>query len=315
MAKSQKYRIYVLLIFVMLGWGLNVTATKIIVSAFTPITITALRIFTASICVFIILFFLKKIRIPSKKELRYIVIASLLNIVGHHYFLSIGLSKTSASNGGLILGLGPILVTLVAYFLIKNRISLIQVIGIVIGLTGVAFIVAVGNGGLSGVSIGDVYVFLSIFTQAFSFVMIKKLSDTLDPHLMTGYMMLIGSGVLLLISFIQEPTGFSTIPNGSVGVWMIFFASAIVATAIGHMIYNDAIGKVGVTEAAIFINLSPFFSLVGAFIFLNEMITIAQLIGFLFILVGVILGSGALEEYISHIRRKKKVPYNMNSSV
>lgn len=315
LAKKQKYQIYILLVFVMLAWGLNVTATKIIVSAFTPITITSLRVLTAAISVFIILFFLKKIRIPSKKEFRYIFIASLLNVVCHHYFLSIGLSKTSASNGGLILGLGPILTTIVAFFLLKNRVSFIQLAGIILGLMGVSFIVAVGNGGISDVSIGDIYVFLSIFTQAFSFVMIKKISKTLDPLLLTGYMMLIGSAILFIIGLIQEPNGLSLISTGSLDIWLIFLASAIIATALGHMIYNNAIGKVGVTEAAIFINLSPFFSLVGAFIFLNERITLSQLIGFLFILVGVILGSGAFEEYLRQARRKKNVPYNMKSSL
>lgn len=303
-----------LLVFVMLAWGLNVTATKIIVSAFTPITITSLRVFTAAVSVFIILFFLKKIRIPTKKEFGYILIASILNVVCHHYFLSIGLSKTSASNGGLILGLGPILTTTVAFFLLKNRVSFIQIIGIILGLVGVSFIVVLGNGGISGISIGDIYVFLSIFTQAFSFVMIKKISKTLDPRLMTGYMMLFGSAILFIISLIQEPQGLSLVSSGNLDVWMIFLASAVIATAIGHMIYNDAIGKVGVTEAAIFINLSPFFSLVGAVIFLNERITMSQLIGFLFILSGVILGSGALEEYLSQTKRKRNIPYNIKNS-
>jgi drug/metabolite transporter (DMT)-like permease len=48
LAKSQKYQIYILLVFVMVTWGLNVIATKVIVTHFMPITITALRVFTAA---------------------------------------------------------------------------------------------------------------------------------------------------------------------------------------------------------------------------------------------------------------------------
>lgn len=127
--------------------------------------------------------------------------------------------------------------------------------------------------------------------------------------------MLIGSGILFIISLFQEPNGLKLISNGTLEIWMIFLASAVIATAIGHMIYNGAIGKVGVTEAAIFINLSPFFSLVGAVIFLDEKITLAQLIGFLLILVGVILGSGAIEEFLRQAKQKRSVPYNMKSSL
>ncbi|OIK10748.1 hypothetical protein BIV60_19955 [Bacillus sp. MUM 116] len=314
MPNAQKYIIYLLLVFVMAAWGFNVIATKIIVTTFPTLTITSLRVFTAAISVFLILSFFKMLRLPNKKELRYILAAGFFNVVCHHFFLSMGLVKTTASNGGLILGLGPLLSTIVAFLFLKNRVTVPKVLGIVLGFSGVAFIVVSGNGGLSlnGISNGDLFVFLSILTQSYSFVLIKKISDTLDPRLMTGYMLLVGSIVLFFISLFAEPGGLREISHGSLGVWMIFLASAVIATAIGHMIYNSAIGKVGVTESAIFINLNPFFSLVGAVLFLGEKISAPQIFGFLFILFGVLFGSGALEEFRHQSRQKKKTFYSGN---
>ncbi len=299
----------------MIAWGLNVIATKMVVTTFQPITITALRVFTASISVFVILLFLKKVRLPSRNEFIYIFVAAFFNIVCHHYFLSIGLLHTSASNGGLILGLGPILSTIVAFLFLKNRISLLQFLGILLGIAGVSFIVVVGNGGVKSISLGDIYVFLSILTQAFSFVMIKRISKTFDPSLMTGYMMLIGSIVLFVISLFKEPDGLKQLSNGNVDIWIIFFASAIIATAIGHMIYNSAIGQVGVSEAAIFMNLNPLFALIGAVTFLGEKITVPQIFGFILIIFGVLLGSGALEEFIHQTKQKKRLVTKINNSV
>jgi drug/metabolite transporter (DMT)-like permease len=313
--KAPNYRIYFLLIFVMVAWGLNVIATKMVVTTFQPLTITALRVFTAAIGVFVILFFLKKVRLPSRKEFIYIFIAAIFNVVCHHYFLSLGLLNTSASNGGLILGLGPILSTIVAFLFLKNRISILQILGILLGIAGVSFIVVVGSGGVKAVSFGDIYVFLSILTQSFSFVMIKKISKTFEPSLMTGYMLLFGSIVLFVISLFKEPNGLKELSNGSFDIWMIFLASAIIATAIGHMIYNSAIGQVGVSEAAIFINLTPFFALVGAVIFLGEKITLPQISGFIFIIFGVLLGSGALEEFIQQSKQKNRPLTKVNDSV
>nr|WP_256358428.1 DMT family transporter [Bacillus sp. sid0103] len=298
-----------LLVFVMVTWGLNVIATKIIVTHFMPITITALRVFTAGICVFIILGFLKKVRLPTRNEFRYIFFACFFNVVCHHFFLSLGLLKTSASNGGLILGLGPLLTTIVAFLFIGTKVTFIRLLGIIMGLTGVTFIVVEGNGGMNAVSIGDLYVFLAIFAQAFSFILIKKVSHTMDPRLMTGYMLVIGSIILFIISPFKEPGGLKEIVHGSVGVWAIFLASAIIATALGHMIYNYAIGKIGVAESAIFINLNPLFSLIGAVVFLEERITASQIIGFIFILIGVLFGSGAFEESLLRSKQKKKLLY------
>ncbi|WP_245959421.1 DMT family transporter [Neobacillus piezotolerans] len=303
MERKQNFRTYAILVAVMAAWGLNVIATKIIVTAFTPVTITSLRIFTACVTVFLVLFLLKKVRMPSRNELIYTFAASIFNVVCHHYFLSVGLTKTTASNAGLILGLGPLLSAILAAVFLGTRITAIRFCGVLAGLAGVSFIVLENSPGIGAVSIGDFFIFLSILTQAGSFILIKKVSRTMDARLMTGYMLLFGSLMLFFISIVQEPGAIKEIPGAPAFVWPVFFASAIIATALGHMSYNSAISKVGVAESAIFINLSPFFSLVGAAVFLNETITFSHLAGFILILAGVLLGSGALEEW--HARGKK----------
>ncbi len=123
---------------------------------------------------------------------------------------------------------------------------------------------------------------------------------------MTGYMLLFGSVILFAISLIVEPNGLQSMRNGSIGIWLLFFTSAFLATSVGHMIYNYAIGKVGPSESAIFINLNPFFALVGAALFLGEVISLPQVLGFIFIIFGVVLGSGGFEELLRYHRKGKQ---------
>lgn len=99
-----KAKIYLILFLVVAAWGFNVTATKILVTNFTPVTMTAARIFVAGVFVFIFLTFMKRVRRLTKREWRTVAIASLFSVVGHQYFLSVGLTETTASNGGMILG-------------------------------------------------------------------------------------------------------------------------------------------------------------------------------------------------------------------
>ncbi|WP_445505597.1 DMT family transporter [Niallia sp. 03091] len=308
----KKSTIYFILLCVMVTWGMNVIATKVLVANFLPTTMTAFRIFTAGICVFIILFSLKKVRMLTKKEWVYVCLGALFNVVGHHYFLSIGLKNTSATNGGLILGMGPLLSTILAIIFLRSAVTVSKMVGVFFGLLGVYFIVLKGANGWNGVSFGDLYMFISILSQAISFIMIKKVSNTLDPRLMTGFMLIIGSICLFMISLFTEPNGLASMAKGSFSVWLIFFSSAIIATALGHMAYNYAVGKIGVTEAAIFINLNPFFALVGAVLFLGETIVLSQATGFVFIIVGILLGSGALEEFI---RKMKRNPLKLASKM
>ncbi|AZB41618.1 DMT family transporter [Bacillus sp. FJAT-42376] len=296
-------RIYFILVGIMMLWGFNVPLLKIIVGTFTPVTITALRIFTASICVFIILAFLKLLRLPTFRETVLIVCCGLLNVVAHHYFLSVGLSLTSSTNGGLILGLGPILVAVLSIIFLNKRLTFIRLAGFILGLAGVSFTVLAG-GGMSAVNAGDISIFFSILTQACSFVIINKFCKTIDPRLLTGYMLLFGSVMLFIISLITEKNGLSSLANGSPRVWTAFFLSAVFATAIGHMTYNFAIARVGAAESAIFMNLNTLFALAGSVLILNETVHASHLIGLVLIISGVILGSGAYEDMRMRLRRK-----------
>lgn len=302
-SRNKKF-IYLLLVLVMVAWGLNVIATKLLVSAFMPVTITAFRIFTAAVCVFVILAFMKKIRKPTKRELRFILIGAFFNVVVHHFFLSIGLKNTTASNGGLILGLGPLLTTVLAILFLGTSMTIAKTIGILLGFSGVTMVV-LKNGNIGEVSLGDLYVFISIFSQAISFIFISKIAKSLDPRLMTGYMLLFGSFLLFIISLIMEPDGLKSLSDGTTGIWLVFFASAFIATAVGHMAYNFAIGKIGAAETSIFINLNPLFALTSAIIFLHEKIILTQIIGFALIIGGVIVGSDLWIEMLKNARNQK----------
>lgn len=302
----KAYRTYVILFLVMVVWGLNVTATKILVTNFLPVTITGIRVLTAGLTVFLLLSIIKKVRLLTKKEFWYVFLASIFNVVAHHYFLSIGLTETTATNGGLIMGMSPLLTTILAISFLGTPLTLLKSVGLLLGFSGVAFIVLEGNSQVAGISFGDGYILLSVLTQAVSFILIKRVAHTLDPRLMTGYMMVIGSLFLIVIGLIEEPQGFAgVVENSTVSLWLIYFASACIATAVGHMLYNEAIGKIGASEASIFINLNPFFALVGAYLFLGEQILFQHIFGFLLIITGVLLGSGAVEEIRNKRLRKK----------
>lgn len=300
----KKWQTYLILVFIMMIWGFNVPALKVLVSEFTPVTITSLRIFTAGITVFILLGIMGKIRKPTAKEFLFILFGGLLNVVSHHYFLSVGLTDTSSTNGGLILGTGPLLTALMATIILRNRPTVIKILGFLSGSLGVAIIVLSGGEGLAGLKTGDLFIFISIFSQALSFIIISRAAKTLDPRLLTGYMLVFGSIVLFAISLFTEPGALKELGSAPSSIWLLFFASAILATAVGHMIYNHSIGKIGAAETSIFLNLNTFFSLVGAAIFLNETVTYYHLIGLMFIVLGVVCGSGTLEEIV--IRRKQK---------
>ncbi|WP_243291485.1 DMT family transporter [Bacillus sp. FJAT-47783] len=302
----SKALLYLLMLGIMMLWGFNVIAIKVIVEVFDPVTITAFRIFIAGLVVMMMVMVAKEMRKMTKMEWIYISIASVTGVLGHHLFLAVGLSYTTASNAGLILGLVPLMTTLFAALFLKDRLTLSKILGISLGFLGVSFIILNGNNEVARVSKGDLFIFLSVVAQAISFIFIKKGTATLHSRLMTGWMLLIGSIALFITSIIMEPNGFQTLQKGTIPVWAIFLASAVLATAIGHSMYNRAIYHLGPGETALFINLTPFFSLIGSYLFLGEHISSLQLIGFVFIIFGVLLGTGTIGAHWLSVHSIKK---------
>ncbi len=290
----------------MLMWGANLSALKVLVEVIDPILLTAFRVLVAGLAVLLICYVMGIFRWPMKFEWLIMFYIGTFNVVLHHSFVAIGLENTSGVNASLILGLMPLATVLMAVIFLRQRVNWLRSLGFILGFVGVALTTLTGEGGLGAISFGDLFVFLGVIVQGFSFVLISKLKPTFDPRLITGYMMVFGSVFIFLLSFmfkadVQELTLLIDWKLGAV-----FLFSAILASAFGHMTYNFAIKKVGPAESAIFINLNTLFAITGAALFLNEEITLMHLAGFVLILIGVFFGTGALE-YLLQKRRKEAV--------
>lgn len=297
---------YILLLMVMIVWGLNVVAVKYLVENFPPVMMQGLRIGTAGLFAMLILYFLKDLRKLTKKEWRFTILAAIFGQIGHHSMLAIGLVNTTASNASLILGLIPLTTAIFAMIFLGDRLTMIRFIGILSGFGGVAFVVLNPDQSVSGMTSGDMFVFISMVSQAISFILIKKVTSTLSSKQLTGIMLIIGSISLITISYIFEPESQLAFSISDKLVWIVFFSSAIIATGLGHFLFNAAIQKIGAGQTAIFNNFIPFFALLGAYFLLNEPLHLSQLIGFIFIVIGVLLGTGYVEQRLIIKRNKKE---------
>ncbi|RPF54238.1 DMT family transporter [Aquisalibacillus elongatus] len=296
-------KIYILLLGVMLMWGLNVSALKVLVTAIDPVLLTSFRILTAGIAVLIICRVMGIFRLPYKHEWIVIFSIAVFNVILHHSLVAVGLEMTSGVNASLILGMMPLVTVVMAVIFLRQRVTWVRVLGFVLGFVGVAVTTLTGEGGPAAISTGDLIVFLGVLVQGFSFVLISKLKPTFDPRLATGYMMIVGS---VFIFGLSQAFGAEVSEIAGLVDWKlagVFLFSALFASAFGHMTYNFAIKKVGPAESAIFINLNTLFAITGAAVFLNEVITMNHVFGFLLILSGVFIGTGAFE-YLLVKRRK-----------
>ncbi len=291
----------------MILWGLNVVMLKILVEEFPPITMTVFRIMVAGMAATAMILGRKWIKPLTRKEWKYTLLATFFGVVCHHAFLATGLTFTNASNAVLILALLPLTTSILAMIFLGDTVTKWRIVGIGLAFIGVMFIQ--GGGGEHVFSFGELALFVAMFAQAISFIFIKKATATLDSRQMTSLMLLIGSFGLLTLSFVLEPGSIGTMFHAPVYAYIIFFISAILATAVGHFLFNAAIQKIGAGQTAIFNNFVPFFGLISSAIFLNEQVYWYQTFGFLFIVIGVLFGTGYIENHFFKSRTVEKPVY------
>lgn len=296
-------RIYILLFIVMAVWGFNLSALFVLVQNVDPITLTAFRIFTAGVAVLIITKIIGIFRLPTKKEWRTIAFITIFNVALHHTLLALGLTKTSGANASIILGAAPLMTMILSIILLGDRLSRLRVLGFFLGFAGIMMTSLAGGDGLQGISIGDGIIFMSMLAQALSFILISKLNPNFDPRLLTGYMLVLGSFFIFIVSLVVEADIMQITKLLQPKLGAIFLFSALFATAFGHMVYNFAIKEVGPAETAIFVNLNTLFALLGTVIFLGEKLVRMHYVGLIFIFIGVFFGTGTIE----YLWRKAKM--------
>lgn len=297
---------YLLLLFVMMLWGVNLSALKVLVTNIDPILLTAVRIAVAGISVLIISFFMGIFRIPTKDEYKTIAYITIFNVILHHLFLAMGLANTSGVNAGLILGAAPLITMMMSIILLKDQVTRLRIFGFILGFTGIIITTLAGVGGIFAISIGDGMMTIAVLSQAFSFILISKLNPNFDPRLLTGYVLVIGSVVIFIYGML---TGSNIGEITNLFDWKlgpVFMFSAVLATAFGHMVYNLSVKQIGPAESAIFINLNTFFGILGVAFFLGEPIFLNHIIGLILILIGVFVGTGALDYILKKRRRVAK---------
>lgn len=286
---------YGLVFFIMVLWGLNVVIIKVLVEDLPPQTMTAFRIMIAGITALSIIIIRKSFRRLSKREWLYTILGMVFGVILHHLFMAVGLTMIDASNASLILALVPLTTALLSVVFLGEQLTRWRLIGIILGLTGVFYIQGSSFDGMQ-LSRGELYLFLAMLVQAISFIFVKKATATLDSKQLTTVMFLAGSIGLLIISFITEPGGVQAMTSAPLFIYFLFVVSGIVATGVGYIVFNEAIKQIGAGQTVIFNNFVPFFGLIFSALFLNEKITASQLIGFVFIVTGILFGTGYIEK-------------------
>lgn len=148
------------LIFLALVWGSSYILMKKGLVSFTPLQVAALRILISGI---VLLPFLGKI---NKKDIPSLIVVALLGSGIPTFIYPLAITKIDSSIAGIINTLTPVFTMLFGVLLFKTEIKWIQVLGLLISLSGAILLVLLGTSETHEISI-NAYSLIAILAPMF----------------------------------------------------------------------------------------------------------------------------------------------------
>ena len=196
--KFQDWKAHLALFFVNTLYGAShVLAKGVMPNFLTPSVFILFRVLGATLLFWIVKWMLPTQKI-EKKDYLLLAFCGLFGIAINQLCFFYGLNLSSAINSGIIMTTNPILVIILAYFLIKEKITIPKIAGILIAAAGAILLTLAGSSGKGDSLLGDLFLFVNAFSYAIYLVIAKPLMKKYNPLTVITYVFTFGLGFVLL---------------------------------------------------------------------------------------------------------------------
>lgn len=233
----------------------------------------------------------RKALVIAKKDYWLFFKVSLFHIYITFIFDLWSLQYITALKSTLIFSTTPFIAAILAYVLLRERLSLKKIFGIIIGVGGLAPIIIsqvgdqVAFGELAYISLPEVVLFGAVISGAYAWFLVKQLMDRgYGFGVVNGYAMLIGGLMSLITSFAVE--GFaapvSDIPS-FIG-WLLLLVLS--ANIIFYNLYGYLLQRYSITFITFAGWLCPCFGTIYEWAFMGGTITWHYLASLILVIIG-----------------------------
>ena len=219
------------------------------------------------------------------------VVFGIVTVTGFNSAYYIGLRHTTVVQGTLISSLLPIIVLVAARFVFGQPITVRQIMGIALSMTGVALIVLRGDlSVLDGFSlnIGDAWILLAVMMWAAQIILIRFVPKGMS---LIGFQVLafVPGLITLLPFYVHETMSGQPMPLTVPAMLYVAYAG-ILASVIGFTFWNMGAMRIG-SNAGYFGNLFPIFGAFLGIVLLGEQLHWFHAVGGLVTLAGIYLAT------------------------
>jgi len=287
MSKSRA-GVYFSVILAMVFWGFTFVAFKFANESFRPISIVFLRLFVSIFFLFGFAILFKRLGQIRKKDQKWFLLMALFE--PFFYFLgeAFGLTMVTATVGAVIISTIPLFVPFASYMIFRERLTLMNRIGLVVSFGGVLMVILTKSQGISAEPKGILLMFVAVISAVGYTMLVKKLADDYNPITITAYQSLYGLLMFVPLFLILEvpvlDIGIAT-PTSLLAVLYL----GVFGSGICFILLTIGIRELGASKANVFGNLIPVVTAILSFLLLKESMPLLKIVGILVVITGLLM--------------------------
>ncbi len=291
MSSSQRNKGYLALAATSILWGTTWVASKSALKKVPGLEIAAIRQFLAGSIFLVYFLFFKKMALPNFKQFGYLVMMAVLLFVIANGMSTWGLHYIPTGLASLIGAMYPMCVVLIETHLLKKKnTTRLTWLGMLIGFTGVLFLI--GQFGMKD-SFGMKAIWgllaslIAMLSWSVGSILLARKDTGLNPYFSMGWQMILGC---LFTTFIVMVTG-DHIPLASIEThsWLMICYLVIVGSVLAFIAFLYSLKTLPAALSSLYAYINPIVASITASFTLNETLTPSILFGTIFTLAGVFI--------------------------
>ena len=234
-------------------FGGTLPATRLAVTGFDPLFLTAARASIAGCAGLIVLGLLGR-PLPPRKLWRDLALAGLCTIVGFPVLMALAMAAVPAAHGGVVLGILPLATAAAAALLNKERPSFGFWLASAAG-AGVVVLFVIRHGEAGGVGLGDLFLLGTVLAGAFGYTLSGRLSLSMPGWEVICWQVAAFLPFSLLAAVTLWPQSFASV--GTPALAGLAYVS-LVSQFFAFFVFNAAMAVGGVARIGQLMLLQPF---------------------------------------------------------
>jgi len=229
-----------------------------------------------------------------RRNVWWLTVSGAVGAVMFNAMIYVGLQYTATTNSVLFNSVVPVLIVIISWSVLGEKVSARQVIGILISLIGVLTIVSRGN--LSTLAMlqfnrGDVWIMAAMLFWAVYTILLRWRPRELSAIAFLTAMLMF-SLPLLMPFYVWELVQRGSFELSTLSVTVLAYY-ATVPSVVAYLMWNYGVAKVGPNRAGLIVHLLPIFAAILAVVFLGERLYAYHYIGTVFVFGGIWLTTRA----------------------